>query len=154
MSQRCSRRESTGPDSHTRLGIREGKIDHKAQATQKGIIQCRLKVGRENGQAVVMLDALQQIANFKVGVTIMAIAHLTALAKQRIRLIKQQNGAAALGGSKHTRQIFFSFTNPFTNYPGKINLQRYAAGEGGYPLCIAIELHCEGVTACGSLCSW
>ena len=115
MSQRCSRRESTGPDSHTRLGIREGKIDHKAQATQKGIIQCRLKVGRENGQAVVMLDALQQIANFKVGVTIMAIAHLTALAKQRIRLIKQQNGATGFGCSEHARQVFFSFTNVFAH---------------------------------------
>ena len=62
-------------------------------------------VGGQDGQAAVRLHALQQIADLDVGVAVVAVLDLAALAEQRIGLVEQQDRAAVLGGVEDAAQI-------------------------------------------------
>jgi hypothetical protein len=52
------------------------------------------QVGGEDGDAAVFIHLLQEIADLDVGVTVMRILNLGALAEQPVRLVEEQNRMA------------------------------------------------------------
>ncbi len=65
-----------------------------------------LHVGRQDRQAAVRLHALQQVADLDVGVAVVAVLDLGALAEQRVGLVEEQDRPAALGRVEDARRFF------------------------------------------------
>src|ERR1051325_10671721 len=90
------------------------KLDNETNATHEGLVQCALHIGRQNRQAAVGLDSLQQVVDLDICIAIVAVFHLAAFAKQRIRLVKKENRAAILGSVKQAPQVLLRFADVFT----------------------------------------
>ena len=78
---RCIGGENAAPDRLAFAGFREGKIHYAAQATMEGGVERGFLVAGEDGQAAIGLHALQQVADFDVGVAVVAVLDLAALSK-------------------------------------------------------------------------
>jgi hypothetical protein len=100
------RRNSTAPDALALGGCGVGEVDGEAQPTLEGLVERGLGVGGENGDALELLHALQQIADFDVGVAVMAVANFRALAEERLGLVEEQHDAALLGGIEGDKPEF------------------------------------------------
>lgn len=92
-------------------GLGQGELDDKAQATNEGGIQIAPQIRREDGQAVVLLDALQEIGDVGVGVPVVAITHPAAIAEERIRLVEEQDGAAGLDRIEDPAQVLLGLAD-------------------------------------------
>ena len=75
------------PPAIGRVGKRERH--HECEAADERIVEVLPQVAREDRDAVVALDALQQVADLEIRVAIMGIAHFGPLAEQRVRLVEQ-----------------------------------------------------------------
>ena len=84
ISARCS---ASGNGNSTTNRIRRRNAGSSAA--------CMLR--RQDRQAAIGLHPLEQVADLDVRVAIVAVADLGALAEQRVRLVEQEDRAAALG---------------------------------------------------------
>ena len=73
-----------------------GKWTTKRRRRRKAWSSALLHVGRQDRQAAVRLHALQQVADLDVGVAVVAVLDLAALAEQRVGLVEEQDRAALL----------------------------------------------------------
>ena len=90
--------EHAAPDGFALGGIGEREVHHEAQPTAEGRVQRALVVGGQDRQPAISLHALEQVAHLDIGVTVVAVLHVAALAEQGIRFVEEQDGAAVLGG--------------------------------------------------------
>ena len=51
----------------------------------------------------------------------MAVLDLAALAKERVGLVKEQDGAARLGGVKDTPQVLFRLADVFADHGAQVD---------------------------------
>ena len=72
------------------------RID-EAQPAQERLVDRGCAVGRQDDEAGERLDPLQQVVDLEVGVAVVRVADLGALAEQRVGLVEEQHRAAALG---------------------------------------------------------
>jgi len=88
------------PPPYLLAGLRVGEreLHDKAQPPHERAVERAFHVGGQNGQTPVRLDALEQVGDFDVGVAVVAVLDVAALAKERVRLVEQQDGAAGFGG--------------------------------------------------------
>src|SRR5262249_11933409 len=100
-------REDTPPDFGAFRFVREGEVYDEANAALESRIERLLHVGGENRQATVGFHTLQQIAHLHVGVAVVAVLDLAALAEQRVRLVEQQDRTGCLGSLEHAAQVLF-----------------------------------------------
>ena len=70
---------------------------------------------------MVCLHALQQIADLDVGVAVVAVLDLGALAEQRVRLVEEEDGPAAFGGLEHAAQVLFGLADVFTDHLAEVD---------------------------------
>src|SRR3954471_14373065 len=73
-------REYPAPDAFPVRHVGERKLDQKAEATQKRRIDRVAHVRGQDREAAIRLHPLQQIADLKIGVTVVALLDLGALA--------------------------------------------------------------------------
>ena len=66
-------------------------------AAHEGLIHVVPHIGGQDGDALVLLHLLQQVADFDVGVAVVGIFHLRALAEQRVGFVEKENRIAVLG---------------------------------------------------------
>ena len=70
-----------------------------------------MQVRRQDRQAAVDLHPLQQVADLDVGVAVVAVLHLAALAEERVGLVEEQDRAAVLGGIEHPPQVLLGLAD-------------------------------------------
>jgi len=116
--------ENAPPDFGALRLIGKRKLHDESQPTEKGAVECVFHVSRENGQPAISLHPLQQIADLDVGVTIVAVFHLAAFAKERIGLVEEEHGAAFLGGIENAAQIFLGLADVFAHDRTEIDAEK------------------------------
>ena len=89
-------REERLPDAQPVLLLGEGEVDGELQPPGEGLVQVGAQVGGQDGHAVVGLHALQQVADLDVGVAVVGVLDLGALAEERVGLVEEEDGVAAL----------------------------------------------------------
>ena len=120
-ARRRLRREDAAPDRLALRRIRHGEVHDEAQAALEGAIERGLLVAREDRQAAVGLDALQQVAHLDVGVAVVAVPDLAALAEQRVGLVEEQDRAAVLGGVEEPGEVLLRFADVLAHDRGEID---------------------------------
>ena len=83
----------------------------KRSRRRKAVVERALHVGREDRQAAIGLHALQQVVDLDVGVAVVAVLHLAALAEQRVGLVEEQDRAAVLGRVEQAAQILLGLAD-------------------------------------------
>src|SRR5204863_1007833 len=90
-------RKGAGPDGPSLCQTWKREIDDEPQPTEERLIERALHIGREDRQPRVRLHPLEQVVDLDVGVAIVAVLDLAALPEQGVRLVEEQNRAAAVG---------------------------------------------------------
>ena len=90
-----------------RSGVGDGKSMIASSRRVKRLVDVGAQVGREDGEPVEGLQALQQVGALDVGVAVVGVAHLAALAEDGVGLVEEQHGVDAAGLAK-IRSRFFS----------------------------------------------
>src|SRR6476661_3128382 len=109
------------PDFSPLFNFRKREINHEPYATQKGLVQSALAIRGEYGQPAIGLHALQQIADFDIGIAIMTVFDFAAFPKECVGFIEQEHRSAFLGGIKDTAKILFRLANVFVNDLAQVN---------------------------------
>ena len=78
-------------------------------------------IGSQNRNAVKGLDALQQKRYLLIGVTVVGIPGLGALAEQGVGFIKKENPAFMLGLVKDLGQILFGLPDIFGHHQRQVH---------------------------------
>ena len=81
-----------------------------------------LKIAREDDNAFVFFDLLQQVSHFDVGVAVVRVLHFRAFAEKRVGFVEEKYRVAALGGAKDAIEIFLRLANVFADQTGEIDL--------------------------------
>src|SRR5262249_6481602 len=89
------------PDTSAFFEIRKREIDHEAEASQKSRVNGALEIRGQDRESTVGLHPLEKIAYLDVGIAIVTVADLSALAEDGIGFIEQQHYAAPLGRIEH-----------------------------------------------------
>ena len=119
-------------------GIGEGELDRHVQTADKGVVHVLAQVGRQDDDTIVLLNALQEIANLDIGVAIVGVLHLRALTEQRVRFVKEQDAIAALRGIEDPLQVLLRLADVLADDPRQIDaielaperLRDYFSGHG------------------------
>ena len=98
-----------------------GKGHHKAQAAAERVVQPGLQVGGQHGQALKRLQALQQVTHFDVGVAVVAVAPLAALAKQGVGLVKEQHRPAVFSRVEQLAQVLLRLANVLADHRRQVD---------------------------------
>ena len=93
------------------LLIREWEVDDNSYASRERFIHVPMQIGRQNGDTVVLFHLLQQVADLDIGVTVVSIFDFRPLAKERVGLIKKQNGVTRLRFIENLVELFFSLAD-------------------------------------------
>ena len=64
-------------------------MNRKRQPPDEGLIQILAQVRRQDGDAFVLFHFLQQIGNLHIGIAVVGIAHLGALAEECVGFIEK-----------------------------------------------------------------
>src|SRR5262249_56934062 len=75
----------------------------------------------QDGKAAIGLHPLQQVADFDIGVAVVAVLDVAALAEQRVGLVEQEDGAAVLGGIEDAPQILLGLAHIFVDHRREVD---------------------------------
>ena len=115
------RRKHLLPD---RLALRrtgEREFTMKRSRRMKAGVERALHVGGEDRQAAIGLHALQQVVDLDVGVAVVAVLDLAALAEQRVGLVEEQDRAAVLGGVEQAAQVLLGLADVLADHRRQID---------------------------------
>jgi hypothetical protein len=70
---------------------------------------------------LISLHALQQVADFDVGVAVVAVLDLGALAEQGVGFVEEQDGAAVFGGVENLAQVLLGFADVFADHGRQVD---------------------------------
>ena len=79
------------PQPLPRRRIRPREVDHHVETTSERLVEIGPEVGGQDGESGEPFDALQQVRNLDVGVTIARIFDLAPLAEDGVGLVEQQH---------------------------------------------------------------
>ena len=88
--------------------IGPGKLDHVLHAARERLVDVAPEVGGEDDDAVVLLELLQEIGDLDVGVAIVRVLDLAALAEERLGLVEEERWRCAARAARKMRSRFFS----------------------------------------------
>src|SRR5690606_41954455 len=73
------------------------------------------------------LDALQEIGDLLVRVAIVRVAHLRALAEERVGLVEEEQPILVLGAGEHAREVLLGFADELRDDEREIDAVHVAA---------------------------
>src|SRR5437868_4860158 len=82
------RGQMTLPDLPAFRGFRWSKVDDDIEATQKSGVNTVARVGRDNYDAFVVLQALQQVVGFEIGIAVVGVAYFGTFRHEGITFVK------------------------------------------------------------------
>jgi hypothetical protein len=90
--------------------------DNEMKPSQQRFVDPGATADGDDGETGKFLASLQEMIDFKVCVTIMAVFHISAFAKKRIRFIEKQDGTTLFGRTEDTAEILFCLANVFRDH--------------------------------------
>ena len=94
---------------------------NKSQATYESWVYCAFHICSQNSKSAVCFHSLQEVVDFYVCISVVAILYFTSLAKEGIGFIKKQDRPAVFGGLKQSSKVFFCFAYIFAYNCRKVN---------------------------------
>src|SRR5262245_10298352 len=104
------------------LLVRKWKREAERHAALERLIDRCATVRGEDRDAFKRVEALEQVVDLQVRVTIVARAHLGALREQRVSLVEQKDDLAVLRGIEDRREISLGLTDPLGHHFREIDL--------------------------------
>src|SRR4030095_10762245 len=98
-------REDPAPDLGSLNLVGEWEVDDEPDPPEERGVQRRLLVCREYRKAAIRLHPLEEVADLDVGVAIVAVLDLAALAENRVGLVEEQDRAADLRCVEDSPQV-------------------------------------------------
>ena len=89
--------------------------------SQERVVDLSATAHSEDPEAGVFLDSLKEIIDLDVGVTVVAIVHIGAFAKERIRFVEKEDRTAAIRRSEDASQILLRLANIFRDNGAQID---------------------------------
>ena len=109
------------PDQLAADGIGKRKIDDTLDPPGKRLIHVLAQIGGENHDALIRFHALQQVAGLNIGIAVVRVGDFRPLAKQRVRLIKEENCIARFGFVEDLRQVLLRLADIFIDHAGEVD---------------------------------
>src|SRR5690606_28545186 len=92
------------------------------ETAQERLIQVGSQIGRQDGNAIIGLHTLEQIADLQISVAVMGILDPRPFTEDSVGLIKKEDRVATLRLAKDSLQILLRLPNVLTDQAGKVNL--------------------------------
>src|SRR5260221_704749 len=99
------------PDFGPLRSVWEREMDDEADAPQEGCVQCTLEIRGQDCQAAIGFHALQEVADFDVGVAVVAILDLAAFAEKRVSLVEQEDGPTLFSRIEDAAQVLLGLAD-------------------------------------------
>ena len=100
---------------HSALALRERRlveVDDELEPARERRVDVLAQVRREDGEPLEALEARQQIRRLEVGVAVVRVADLGALAEERVGLVEEQHRLRALGGVEDLGEVLLRLADP------------------------------------------
>src|SRR5205814_1680216 len=104
--ERRVRREHLPPDEAAVARVRERELDDEAEPPDESLVDVLAEVAGEDDRALVLLDALEEEVDFDVGVAVVRVFDLRALAEDGVGLVEEEDGVALGRLVEDAAQIF------------------------------------------------
>ena len=112
-------------DSFRRGFLRGWDADDEIKPPRQRVVDLSAFVGGENRDAGVFLDSLEEIVDFDVGVTVVAIMHLSAFAKERIRFVEKEDRTTLPRRIEDASQILLRLATIFRDDGAQIDTVQF-----------------------------
>ena len=89
----------------------KGKLDRQAHPPEESLVDVLPQVRGEDDNALELLDALEQVTRFNVGVAVVRVLDLGALAEERVGLVEEEDGVRVFGLREDAREILFGLAD-------------------------------------------
>ena len=103
--------EAAVPQPRALRGIRHREVDDDVEPARERLVDVRPQVRREDREPVEGLHALQQVGALDVGVAVVRVLHLGALAEDRVGLVEEQHGVRARRGSEDALEVLLGLAD-------------------------------------------
>jgi hypothetical protein len=97
------------------------------QPAHERLVHVAAQVGGEHDDAVVLFHLLQQVADLDVGVAVVGVAYLRALAEQGVGLIEEQDGVAGRRLGEDAGQVLLRLADVLADHRGQVDLVQVEA---------------------------
>src|SRR5262245_31408757 len=100
---------------------------HELKATREGRIDVLAEIRSEEYKSGKrrILQLLQQITHFKVGITIDTLFDFATPAEQRVRLVEEKDRSHLVRFPEHTIELLFSYAHPLRHYLAQLHLHQW-----------------------------
>ena len=143
------------PDQLAVLGLGEREVDHEVEPAHERVVDVLAEVGREDHGARIALHLLQQVGDLDVGVAVVRVRDLGALAEQRVGLVEEEDRVGAGGGLEDAVEVLLGLPDVLGDDGGEVDAEELepelgAEHLGGHRLAgarLAREQHLEPLGA-------
>ena len=123
LRERRVRREHAPPDPQPVLAARRREVDRVVHPARERLVDVAAEIRREDHQAAVLLELLQQVRDLDVGVAVVRILHLRALAEERVRLVEEEDRVRAFGGGEDPVEVLLGLPDVLRDDGGQVNAE-------------------------------
>jgi len=85
------------------------------------LVEGALAVSGQYCESAISLHPLQQVADFDVGIAVVAVLDLAPLAKQSVCLVEQQDGGTFFRCIENAAQVFLGFTDILAHHLAEVD---------------------------------
>ena len=143
------------PDQLAVVGLGEREVDHEVEPAHERVVDVLAEVGGEDDRARVALHLLQQVGDLDVGVAVVRVGDLGALAEQRVGLVEEEDRVGARGGLEDAVEVLLRLPDVLRDDRGEVDAEELepelgAEHLGGHRLAgarLAREQHLEPLGA-------
>ena len=98
-----------------------GKSTTASSRRSERLVDVGAQVRRQDGQAVERLHPLQQVGDLDVGVAVARVAHLGALAEERVGLVEEQHAVDAVGLGEDPVEVLLGLADVLVDDRGEVD---------------------------------
>jgi hypothetical protein len=98
-----------------------GNADNEMKSSPERFVDLDAIADGENRETGVFASSPQEIIEFNVCITVVAIFHISAFAKKSVRLVEKQDNMTTFRRVENAAEILLCFANVFGDYAIQIN---------------------------------
>ena len=114
---------TSGPDPPPVLRLRKREVDDEVEPADERVVDVALVVGRQDHRAGVGLHALEQVGDLDVGVAVVGVRDLRALAEQRVGLVEEQDRVGPVGGAEDALEVLLGLPDVLRDDGGEVDAE-------------------------------
>ena len=125
-------RPGSGPTAARRSSaVGLGEVDDGVEPAGEGVVDVGPQVGGQDGQAVEGLQPLQQVGALDVGVAVVGVLHVAALAEDRVGLVEEQHRVDPAGLGEDPLEVLLGLPDVLVDHRGQVDRVEVEAEVGG-----------------------